>query len=195
MAARFADGIQLLSAQGKAVHWARRMLQPGVAVVLDTETHALWGRVMEVAVADAATGEVLLENLVNPQIPVTEDAYAVHGISDTMVADAPTWDVVLPELLRVTAGRKILAYNADYDRTVIVGDCLRVEADPQHLRAQDQWGCIMRQRSDWEGVCDFRPLGGVHRALGDACAALEMLTSLVSAPEWVLERTQERVRA
>ncbi|MFE5406461.1 hypothetical protein ACFQ9Z_35135 [Streptomyces sp. NPDC056580] len=51
-------------------------------------------------------------------------------------------------MLRVTAGRKILAYNAEYDRTVIVGDCLRVEADPQHLRAAGQRGCIMRPRSD-----------------------------------------------
>lgn len=148
VASRFTGGIQLLSAQGKAVHWARRMLQPGVAVVLDTETHALWGRVMEVAAVDAATGEVLLESLVNPQAPVTEDTLGVHGISDAMVADAPTWDVVLPELLRVTAGRKILAYNADYDRTVIVSDCLWVEVDPQHLRARKRWGCIMRRRSD-----------------------------------------------
>ncbi|MBP2055217.1 hypothetical protein J2Z21_008230 [Streptomyces griseochromogenes] len=74
-ASRFADGIQLLSAQGEAIHWARRMLQPGVACVLDTETHALWGRVMEVAVVDAASGEVLLETLVNPQTPVTEGAF------------------------------------------------------------------------------------------------------------------------
>ncbi|MEV6594129.1 3'-5' exonuclease [Streptomyces acidicola] len=139
-ASRFADGIQLLSAQGKAIHWARQMLQPGAAVVLDTETHALWGRLMEVAVVDAATGEVLLESLANPQIPVTEDAFDVHPISDAMVADAPTWDEVPPELLRVTAGRKMLAYNAEYDKTVIVGDCLRVEADPQHLRAKGQWG-------------------------------------------------------
>lgn len=61
---------------------------------------------------DAATGDVLLESLVNPQIPVTEDALDVHGISDAMVAVAPTWDQVLSEVLRVTAGRKILAYNA-----------------------------------------------------------------------------------
>ncbi|MFD7409244.1 3'-5' exonuclease [Streptomyces sp. NPDC059866] len=195
VASRFADGIQLLSAQGEAIHWARRMLQPGVAVVLDTETHNLWGRVMEVAVVDAATGEVLLESLVNPQIAVTEDAFDLHMISDAMVADAPTWDEVLPEVLRVTAGRKILAYNAEYDKTVIVSDCLRVEADPQHLREQDQWGCIMRRRCDWEGMRDFLPLGGGHRALEDTCAALEMLTSLASAPGWVLERLEEKVSA
>ncbi|MEV6949555.1 3'-5' exonuclease [Streptomyces sp. NPDC051172] len=174
---------------------ARRILQPGVAVVLDTETHALWGRVMEVAVVDAATGEVLLDSLVNPQIPVTADVFDVHRISDAMVADAPTWDEVLPELLRVTDGRKILACNAEYDQTVIVGDCWGVETDPQHLRAKDQWGCIMRRRSDWEGVRDFLPLGGGHRVLVDTRAALEMLTSLASAPEWVLERLEEKVGA
>ncbi|GAA3838821.1 hypothetical protein GCM10022403_083990 [Streptomyces coacervatus] len=195
VASRFADGIQLLSRQGEAIHWARRMLQPGMACVLDTETHDLWGRVMEVAVVDAASGEILLETLVNPQIPVTEGALAVHGISDAMVADAPTWDQVMPDLLRATAGRKILAYNAEYDQTVIVGDCLRVEADPQHLQAEEQWGCIMRRRLDWEDMPNFLPLGGGHRALGDTCAALEMLTSLASAPSWVMESLGEKVVA
>ncbi|MET9387889.1 3'-5' exonuclease [Streptomyces sp. NPDC002928] len=177
-ASRFADGIQLLSAQGEAIHWARRMLQPGAACVLDTETHALWGRVMEVAVVDAASGEVLLETVVNPQTPVTEGAFAVHGISDAMVADAPTWDQVLPEVLRVTDGRKILAYNAEYDKAVTIGDCQRVGVDPQHLSGRGSWGCIMRRRSAWEGMRDFLPLDGGHRALGDTCAALDVLRSL-----------------
>jgi hypothetical protein len=140
VSSRFSDGLQLLSAQGEAIHWARRMLQPGAACVLDTETHDLWGRVMEVAVVDAASGEVLLETLVNPQTPVTEGAFAVHGISDVMVADAPTWDQVLPDVLRVTEGRKILAYNAEYDKAVTVGDCQRVGADPQHLSGRGSWG-------------------------------------------------------
>lgn len=39
--------------------------------------------------------------------------------SDAMVANAPTWD----QVLRVTDGRKILAYNAEYDQAVTVGDC------------------------------------------------------------------------
>ncbi|MFI6658057.1 exonuclease domain-containing protein [Streptomyces sp. NPDC050523] len=194
-ASRFTDGIQLLSKQGEAIHWARRMLQPGVACVLDTETHDLWGRVMEVAVVDAASGEVLLETLVNPQIPVTEDAFDIHKISDAMVADAPTWDQVLPEVLRVTAAWKILAYNAEYDKQVTMSDCQRVGADPQHLSSRGSWGCIMRKRSAWEGMRDFLPLNGGHRALGDTCAALDVLRSLASAPEWVQSRTEEKATA
>lgn len=115
--APYAETVQLLGAVGRTVHWARQMLQPGVAVVLDTETHDLHGSVMEVAVVDAFSGEVLLDTLVNPQVPVTDGAFDVHGISDAMVADAPTWDRVLPDLLRVTKGRQILAYNEEYDRT------------------------------------------------------------------------------
>ncbi|MGW4784988.1 hypothetical protein [Streptomyces sp. NPDC004230] len=60
--------------------------------MLDTKTHALWGQVMEVEVVDAASGEVFLETLANPQIPVTEGAFAVHGISDAMVADLSELD-------------------------------------------------------------------------------------------------------
>ncbi|WP_316779811.1 hypothetical protein [Streptomyces sasae] len=41
----------------------------------------------------------------------------------------------------------------------------------------------MRKRSDWEGMRDFLPLDGGDRALGDACAALDILRSLASAPE------------
>ncbi|MFE5406460.1 hypothetical protein ACFQ9Z_35130 [Streptomyces sp. NPDC056580] len=41
----------------------------------------------------------------------------------------------------------------------------------------------------------FLPLNGGHRSLGDTCAALKMLPSLASAPEWVLERLQEKVGA
>lgn len=117
----------------------------------------------------------------------------MHGISDAMVADAPTWDQVLPEVLRVTAGRKILAYNAAYDKTVTVGDCQQVGADPQHLSGRGSWGCIMRKRSDWEGLRDYLPLDGGHRALGDTCAALDVLRSLASAPESVQGRAEEKV--
>ncbi|WP_185149733.1 3'-5' exonuclease [Streptomyces sp. Ag109_O5-1] len=130
---------------------------------------------------DAATGEVLLETLVNPQTPVTSGALAVHGASDAMVAGAPTWDQVLPEVLRVTGGWKILACNAEYDKTVAVADCQRVGANPHHLSGRGSWGCITCKRCDWEGLRDFLPLTGGHRGLGDACTALDVMRSLVKS--------------
>ncbi|MFJ8351296.1 exonuclease domain-containing protein [Streptomyces sp. NPDC094153] len=193
--APYASTVQLLGEVGRVVHWARRMLQPGAAVLIDTETHALWGSVMDVAVVDCATGETLLNTLVNPEVPVTDGAFAVHGISDAMVADAPTFDQVLPDLLRVTAGRKVLAYNEEYDREVVKDDCRRLELAPGHLGRSANWDCVMEARSTWEGVREWLPLGGGHRALDDALAALDVLRQLASAPSWALPKEREKVSA
>jgi hypothetical protein len=191
----YAETVQLLGEVGRVVHWARQMLQPGAAVLVDTETHDLWGSVMEVAVVDCATGETLLDTLVNPEVPVTDGAFAVHEISDEMVADAPTFDQVLPDLLRVTVGRTVLAYNEEYDREVVKGDCRRLELAPGHLGRAATWDCVMEARSTWEGVREWLPLAGGHRALGDALAALDVLRQLAAAPSWAQPKEAEKVGA
>jgi hypothetical protein len=104
--------VELATEGGAAVRWARAMLEPGAAVVLDTETTALPGAICEIAVVDAATGRALLNTLVQPREPVTLGAQWVHGLSDADLVGAPTWPEVLPKLLQVTGNRWILAYNA-----------------------------------------------------------------------------------
>jgi DNA polymerase III epsilon subunit-like protein len=156
------------------------MLDPGAAVILDTETTDLYGAVCELAVIDA-TGQVLLDTLVDPGCPIEPEAHRVHGLSDQDVAGAPRWSEVLPRLLQVTAGRQILAYNADYDLTVVVGDSRRHGLDPGHLVEPGRWGCLMRARSDWSRSWRQLPLGGRHCALGDAEAALEWLRAMTAA--------------
>ncbi|OEV13021.1 hypothetical protein AN218_05545 [Streptomyces nanshensis] len=167
------------------------MLQPGASVVLDTETHDLYGRVMDIAVIDSHTGEILLNTLVNPEIPVTAEAFDVHHISDAMVDGAPTWDQVLPEVLRVTEGRTVLAYKEEYDRTVIKEDCRRLGLKPGHLGKPATWECLMQARADWEESPGYARLGGDHRALGDAVAALDLLKDLAGAPPWARSRTEK----
>jgi len=110
--AQYRDDIKLSTTAGAAIRWARAMLEPGGAVVLDTETTDLYGEVCEVAVIDASTGETLLNTLVNPQAPISVGAYWIHGITADDVVAAPTWSDVLPKLLEATAGRTILAYNS-----------------------------------------------------------------------------------
>jgi hypothetical protein len=71
------------------------------------------GVVVEIAVIDAATGQVLLDTLVNPDgVRVDDGARAVHGISDEELAGAPRWGDVAPDFLAAVSGRRILAYNA-----------------------------------------------------------------------------------
>ncbi|WP_369252861.1 hypothetical protein [Streptomyces sp. R41] len=77
------------------------------------------------AVLDAATGRKLMETLVRPTEKISRQASWVHGLSDHDVGRAAPWEKVLPHLRRVTRGRTIWAYNADFDRGIVVGDTRR----------------------------------------------------------------------
>jgi hypothetical protein len=181
--AQYRRDLTIGTERGGAIRWATAMLAPGAAVILDTETIDLFGPIVEIAVIDAATGRKLLDTLVNPGCPVTETATAIHGITDADVADAPTWDKVLPRLKRITRNRQVLAYNTGYDQSVVVADTERAGRKPGHLADDDRWACVMQARSDWEGSRRWLPLGGGHRALGDCQAARQVLMDIGLTPQ------------
>lgn len=168
-AARHSKQIDLNSPVGAAIRFARRALEPGCAVIVDTETTDLFGRVCEIAIIDAASGRVLLDTLVNPQCPIEQAAFAVHGISDADVTapDVPTWPEIYRRVLRITRGRVLLAYNADYDRTVIADDCVRYGIRRSRLAASKCWEDVMEPRADHARSPVWLPNEGGHRALGD----------------------------
>ena len=47
------------------------------------------------------------------QIP--EAVIEIHGITDEMVEDAPTFQEVYPKIVQAIAGKDVVIYNADYD--------------------------------------------------------------------------------
>jgi len=176
------DAIAVATEAGAAIRWSRAMREPGAAVILDTETTDLDGYVVEVGVLDAATGEALLDTLVNPGCPISAGARAVHGISNADVAGAPPWAEVLPQLLTVTAGRTVLAYNAEFEAGVIARHTRRDGLGPGRLGDDGRWACLMGRRSAWELRYRRLPLGGGHRALGDCRTAWELLCDMASGP-------------
>lgn len=159
------------------------MLEPGTAVILDTETTDLLDPVViEIAVIDAATGATLLDTLVDPGgAPINPEATtAVHGLSETDLVGAPPWALVLPQLALATQGRTVLAYNAEFSGRDPAGLC-RSGGDPEHLVEATSWGCLMDRRADWTRA-GWRGLGGSHRALGDCRAAREVLVDIAQRP-------------
>ena len=83
-------------------------------VVLDTETTGLGSRdrVVEISCIDR-NGNVLVDSLVNPGIAIPVASTAIHGISDTDVADKPSLPALWP-LVRnaVRSAECVLVYNA-----------------------------------------------------------------------------------
>ena len=88
---------------------------------LDTETTGLspeeGGKICEVAVSVSQGGRVLEEfsTLINPGMPMHPDVIAIHGITNEMVASAPSFGEVLPKLLSVLDDCVVVAHNADFD--------------------------------------------------------------------------------
>lgn len=159
--------------------WARRVLKPGAAVVLDVETTDFDGAIIELAVIDAATGSVLLETLVDPgNVAISEAAYAVHRITSAELEGAPRWPEVYDDLSAVVATRRILAYNAEFDYGRIMFECKRYGTSAGPAFARSRWDCVMIRRSQSEGVRHLFRLGGNHRARGDAKAALDVVRAI-----------------
>lgn len=186
-----------LVVEGRAAwtrRWARRRLRRMDAVVLDTETTDLFGEIVQVAVVDLA-GRVLLDTLVRPQGSIAAEAEAVHGITAEDVVDAPSFAAIAPQLLDVTRGRVVLAYNAHYDAEVVTAALAQAGYPDTHLSDRRAWRCLMRARSRCTGL-RWAALGGEHQALGDCRAALEVLRALPgSRPgrDLVLEGPRARV--
>ena len=95
------------------------VLETPLAIV-DLETtgaHANHDRITEIAVIEVDGGEVRSEwsTLVNPQTTIPAFIQALTGITNEMVADAPTFAELARELHERLEGRIIVAHNARFD--------------------------------------------------------------------------------
>jgi DNA polymerase-3 subunit epsilon len=98
---------------------------------LDVETTGLspahGDRVCEVAAlrCEGTTVVDALQQLVNPQRPVSPGALAVHGISDATLSLAPTFDTLADDLAELLEGAVFVGHNAAFDLDFISSEfCL-----------------------------------------------------------------------
>ncbi|MFC8921964.1 exonuclease domain-containing protein [Cellulosimicrobium sp. NPDC057127] len=155
--------------------------------VLDLETTGfsprLGDRVAEVAVVlvdDAGRVEDEWCTLVNPERDLGPQR--VHGIAAADVALAPTFDRVAPDLLRLLAGRVLVAHNAAFDTRFLRAELGRAGV----AAAIDPLACLCTQQLAGRHLDGPRGLAaccaavgvvhdGVHSALGDARATAGLL--------------------
>ncbi|EPW8464688.1 3'-5' exonuclease [Serratia marcescens] len=167
-------------------------------LVLDTETTGLDDKaeIIEIAVIDA-TGKVLLNTLVKPSKPVPAEATAIHGITDEMVKDAPTWPEVNPQLCSLISGKTIAIYNAEYDlRLLEQTDRIwkvtpNISVTPQIVCAMHEYAEFYGQKSDrggykWQKLTAAAEQQGViiegtpHRALSDCLTTLGVIKAMAA---------------
>ncbi len=178
-----------VSPRPQAMAWAAAVVADERTVYLDTETTGLHGgaEVVDIAVI-GADGRILLETLVRPVDPIPPIASGIHGIFDRHVATAPTWVEVHRELCQLVRGRRVVIYNAAFDRRIINQCCQRHELDEPCV---DRWDCAMVAYAEFLGGTRWRQLGvaaaafglaaGGHRAAADAMVCRGVVTGMASA--------------
>lgn len=179
-----------------AVRWARAIAADSNAVYLDTETTGLGpdAEIVDIGIV-AGDGRVLMDSLVRPLRPIPAEATAVHGITDSMVLDAYTWEQVCPVVADHLSGKTVVIYNAQYD-TQILKQVTEATGFPLKLlntRAE----CAMLAFSDFDGTPGRYPgqrkwhkldvaaerfgiAPGGHRALADAVTCRSVVLAMAA---------------
>lgn len=172
----------------RAVLWAREQLSQEDWVILDTETTDLYdAEIVEIAIIDRC-GEMLLNTLVKPSIPIPAESSQIHGITDTMVVDAPSFPKVYPRIVETLTNKRVIIYNAAFD-IPILDYCCQLHNLPS-LMLTKRFDCLMEWVAQWVGNWSYYhkdyqyvPLNGGHRALGDCTAAFQLIKKMAADSE------------
>ena len=101
-----------------------------IEIVLDTETTGLdytKEKIIEFAAIRLENGKIkdTFQTLINPEQHIRKSSMAIHGITQEMVADAPTEAEILPKIAEFIGEYPIVAHNAIFDYTFLNEASLR----------------------------------------------------------------------
>ncbi|MDT3252772.1 3'-5' exonuclease [Serratia sp. root2] len=90
-------------------------------LIFDTETTGLGvdAEIVEISIIDC-NGFIMLNTLIKPTKSIPSEATAIHGITDEMVANAPTWRDVHGAVGAMFFEHGFVAYNASFDARMII---------------------------------------------------------------------------
>ena len=105
-------------------------------VFLDTETTGLSFReghkIVEIACVETkdliATGKVF-HKLINPKRSMPEEAFKVHGFSESFLKEKETFDKVADEFLHFIKNKKIIIHNASFDLSFLDGELSLIQKE------------------------------------------------------------------
>lgn len=162
-----------------------RLERPLVCFDLETTgTVVMLDRIVQIAMirVEPDGGRRSFDTLVNPETAIPPGATAVHGIDDAMVADAPTFAAIRPEMEAMLEGADLLGYNMiRFDLPLLKAEIERAggRLDLAGRRLLDAMAVFHRMEPrNLEAAVRFycgRELAGAHSALADAEATLDVL--------------------
>ena len=154
--------------------------------VIDLETTGMnlgSDRIIEIAIVKLLPdgNQVLKRKIINPQMPIPKTVTDLHGITDEMVKEAPTFKQVAQELKQVLDGCDLAGYNSNrFDIPMLMEEFLRagVDFEMKNRKLVDVQKIfhLMEQRTlsaAYKFYCN-KVHDGAHSAEADAIVTLEI---------------------
>ena len=146
-------------------------------------------RIVEIAIVKVLPDgtKQIKRKLINPEMPIPAGASAIHGITDDMVKDAPTFRQVANEIKQFLDNADLAGFNSNrFDVPILVEEFLRVgldfSIDGRKLVDVQRIYHMMEQRTlsaAYKFYCD-KPLEDAHSAEADAIATWEVFDAQVN---------------
>ena len=180
-------------------------------VVLDTETTGLnpsiGDRIVEIGCVElvnhVATGKSF-HQYVNPQRPMPDEAFRVHGLSDEFLADQPVMSDVMADFIEFIGDAPLIIHNADFDMRFINAELnLLGQTQLQMARAVDTVR-LAREKfpgapASLDALCKRFGIDNssrsLHGALLDAQLLAEVYLELIGGRQPDFELAADRVAA
>lgn len=145
-------------------------------------------RIVEIAIVKILTDGTrqVKRKLINPQMPIPASSSAIHGITDEMVKDAPSFKQAANELKQFIDNCDLGGYNSNrFDIPMLLEEFLRIgmdfSIDGRKLVDVQKVFHMMEQRTlsaAYKFYCQ-KSLDGAHSAEVDATATWEVLEAQV----------------
>ena len=159
-------------------------------VVFDIETTGFSpavNKIIEIGAVKVEGGKIVdrFSTFVNPQVPIPFRIEELTHISDDMVVDAPTIDVVLPQFLDFCEGCIMVAHNAEFDMSFIKKNALDLgkEFAPTVIdtvaMARFLLPTLNRFKLDTVAKAVGVALNNHHRAVDDAACTAEIFVKFI----------------
>lgn len=153
-----------------------------------TGSNAAVDRIVEIAIIKHLPdgNKTVKRKLLNPQMPIAQAIVDIHGITNDMVKDAPTFKQVAHEIKQFLDGCDLACYNAyRLDIPLLVEEFIRAEVDfemkGRKLVDVQKIFHQMEQRTlaaAYRFYCD-KTLHNAHSAETDAAATAEILAAQI----------------
>ena len=159
-------------------------------VVFDIETTGfspVTNRIIEIGAVKVEHGEITerFSTFVNPQVPIPFHIEKLTSINDSMVMDADTIEVVLPQFLKFVGDAILVAHNANFDVSFIKENAKR-QGIPVDFTYVDTVGiarALLTGQSKYTLDAVAKTLGisleNHHRAVDDAECTAEIFVKFI----------------